>query len=283
MLTFASIGLPRVFSLFGESTNHTSDAVKESVALIVLLLHAPFVLAFLAAIIFPPRKAAFNTQGIAGGVVSASIVISLFSFHSASRSVTYKVPLCFTDLQDRPIDNLSVTVVWKIEGLTQTTSKTKQMSVTAPNGALDLEKTKDEELIVTAHKDGFTYARVDINPMHAPYPKGPLQKIDMSWTIELGQGDRTTSAFGSKNWSFANGTLRVPVPPSTRPVSLPIKPYTESDLKEVMPGPNHAMQPLTGRERAGAFDALTGPSLSLGSLASLRATCNRRQWQPHSH
>jgi hypothetical protein len=235
MFTFGIIGIPRFLSLFAEISHRSSDGIKEAVALMVLLFHMPFVLALFTSLIFPPRKIAFNRQGIVGGFISASIVISLFTLLYILQSVSYKVPLSFVDLEGHPISDISVEAVWKIEGLTQTTSKTKKQSFTAHNGTLTLEKTKKEVLVVTAHKDGFTYAHVEIQPMHAPYPKGPLQKVDMRWTIGLGISDRKTSASGSKNWSFTTGALQVPVPPSKIPVLLPIKPYTKSNLDEVMP------------------------------------------------
>jgi hypothetical protein len=233
--TFGLIGIPRFLSVFGDvlSVENDSMGLKRLFAAGVLTAHLPYLVALIFTASFCPHRSAFNKVGILGSIASCALVSFCFAAYGAYVERTYLVNIQFVDHTGERVTDLPVVIEHKVEGFTPTTSPEKAMDMVLSDGRLSVSKSFREVLIIRTSKPGMAYARVEILPMGGRYPIGPLQKVDMSWFIDPKGGKSDTYTSGSKNWSFADGTLTVPLPVASIPLVSPIPKYTEEDLMMV--------------------------------------------------
>jgi hypothetical protein len=229
--TFGLIGVPRFFSVFSDllSVENDSLGVKSLFAAGVLFVHLPYLLALIFSIVFHPRRIAFTKVGILGSVVSSGFVVAGFASHHFYVNRTYPVVIQFVDHAGERVSDLPVVIEHKVEGFTPTTSPKKTIDLVLNDGLISVRKSFREVLIIQTSKAGMAYARVEVLPMGGRYPVGPLQKVDMSWFIDPKGGKNHTYTRGSKNWSFAEGTLIIPIPAANIPLICPIPKYAEED------------------------------------------------------
>ena len=153
--------------------------------------------------------------------------------HQPVNRTPVPVNIQFVDHTGERISDLPVVIEHKVEGFTPTTSPEKTMDMVLSDGLLSVRKSFREVLIIRTSKPGMAYALVEIPPMGGRYPIGPLQKVDMSWFVNPKGGKSDTYTSGSKNWSFADGTLTVPLPVASIPLVSPIPKYTEENWRMV--------------------------------------------------